>query len=102
MAESFATLMKQLEALKQRAEAARLGEREAVVAELREKVALFGLSRHDLFGKKTYRKKAKAPGAPRRMRVKYRHPETGVEWSGQGREPHWVRDAPNREALIVQ
>ncbi|WP_277041162.1 H-NS family nucleoid-associated regulatory protein [Caballeronia mineralivorans] len=24
-------------------------------------------------------------------RPRYRNPETGVEWSGFGREPHWIK-----------
>ncbi|MDB5817510.1 MAG: hypothetical protein JWQ11_1150 [Rhizobacter sp.] len=39
----------------------------------------------------------RAPSPP----AKYRHPRTGQEWSGEGRQPQWLRDALLSEGFTV-
>jgi DNA-binding protein H-NS len=39
----------------------------------------------------------RAPSPP----AKYRHPRTGQEWSGIGRQPQWLRDALLTEGFTV-
>lgn len=51
-------------------------------------IADFQLTPEEVFAKK----KAKA---------KYRHPETGAEWSGRGIAPVWIRGL-GREQFLIQ
>lgn len=39
----------------------------------------------------------KAPPAP----LKYRHPTSGEQWDGTGKQPQWLRDALLKEGLTV-
>lgn len=32
---------------------------------------------------------------------KYRHPQTGLEWDGEGKQPQWLRDALLKEGITV-
>ncbi|WP_116137406.1 H-NS family nucleoid-associated regulatory protein [Trinickia diaoshuihuensis] len=34
--------------------------------------------------------------------AKYRHPETGVTWSGRGRAPAWLADAKDRSKFLIE
>jgi DNA-binding protein H-NS len=36
-----------------------------------------------------------------KVAAKYRDPETGAEWSGQGRAPAWIRDKDREQFLIA-
>jgi DNA-binding protein H-NS len=40
---------------------------------------------------------AKPPPAP----LKYRHPSSGEQWDGIGKQPQWLRDALLKEGLTV-
>jgi DNA-binding protein H-NS len=40
---------------------------------------------------------AAKPKAP----PKYRDPETGSEWSGRGKPPNWIKDAPDRTKFLI-
>ncbi|CAN5581031.1 hypothetical protein BH09PSE5_BH09PSE5_20740 [soil metagenome] len=39
----------------------------------------------------------KRPPAP----LKYRHPRSGEEWDGTGKQPQWLRDALLKEGMTV-
>jgi DNA-binding protein H-NS len=45
----------------------------------------------------------RAPAAPKPPPppVKYRHPRSGEEWDGEGKQPQWLRDALLKEGLTV-
>lgn len=34
-------------------------------------------------------------------RAKYRDPATGKEWTGRGKPPNWIKDAPDRDAFLI-
>lgn len=82
---TYDELMAQAEKLKQQAEAVRLQEKMQVIAELREKIARFGIVAKDLgFG----------PGRTTRSGVAVRYRGPGGEiWNGKGRRPEWLRQA---------
>lgn len=73
--------------------AAIAAESEAVLADIREKVALYGFSEKDVFG----RRRASGP-----VEAKYQNPETGETWSGRGRAPAWIKDAKNRDKFLIK
>jgi len=97
MSESkYRELKAKIAELEQQAEAARRAEVEAVVSEIREKVAVYGLTAADIFGRKRNTGKTQAT-----VPAKYRNPKTGEEWSGRGRAPAWIKDVKNRDRFLI-
>nr|WP_057927206.1 H-NS histone family protein [Burkholderia ambifaria] len=96
---TYKELKAQMEALANQTEAARIAEYQAVVEDIRAKVAEYGITEQDIFGKRRGRpaKQAKAP-----VEAKYRDPKTGATWSGRGRAPAWIKDAKNRNRFLIQ
>lgn len=58
----------------------------AVLEDVRMRVREFGLTPFDVFGSPQDRRRRQSSKRPR-----YRNPATGVEWSGLGREPLWIK-----------
>lgn len=96
---TYSELKAQMEALAEQTEAARLAEYQAIVDDIRAKVAEYGISEKDIFGSRRGRpaKQVKAP-----VEAKYRDPKTGATWSGRGRAPAWIKDAKNRSRFLIQ
>ncbi len=88
---------KQIAALKEQAEAARIAELDVVIADVRAKVTEYGLTEQDIFPKKRGRRAASATPVP----AKYRNPKTGETWSGRGRAPLWIAGR-NRNRFLIQ
>ncbi|MBR8173732.1 H-NS histone family protein [Burkholderia cenocepacia] len=93
---TYKKLRAQAEALAEKAEAARLAEFQAVLDEVRAKVAEYGITERDIFGRQRARSTQASSGA------KYRDPKTGATWSGRGRAPMWIKDAKNRNRFLIQ
>lgn len=93
---TYKELQAQLAALSEQAEAARLAESQAVIDEIRAKVAEYGLTKNDIFGRarRATRTDKTAP-VP-----KYRDPATGATWSGRGRAPAWINQKKRERFLI--
>ncbi|MCA7888983.1 H-NS histone family protein [Burkholderia contaminans] len=98
MAEKYKALKAQLDALQERTEAARVAELEAVIAQVRELVAEYGITDDQIFGRKRARK---AENAVAVAESKYRNPKTGETWSGRGRAPAWIANAKDRSKFLV-
>ncbi|MDR8092949.1 H-NS histone family protein [Burkholderia gladioli] len=92
---TYSDVKAQIEALQLEADALRAQEVEAVLADVKAKVAEYGLTEQDVFGKKRAGK-AKTASAP-----KYRDPKTGATWSGKGRAPSWIASARNRDRFLI-
>ncbi len=89
---SYLELKAQAEALMQQAEEARKQEIAKVVAEIKQKMAEYGITAADLGvsgGKKAPRKSSASAGA---SVVRYKGPN-GEGWSGMGRQPQWLKEA---------
>ncbi|VWC32067.1 DNA-binding protein [Burkholderia aenigmatica] len=97
---TYKELKAQVEALAEKAEAARAAEFQAVVEDIRAKVAEYGITEKDIFGGRRGRVAAKKVAAP--VEAKYRDPKTGATWSGRGRAPAWIKDAKNRNRFLIQ
>ena len=67
-------------------ERAREAEFEDALAEVRKLVSMFRFVPADVFGDRRENPRKRAAN-----RLKYRNPQTGVEWSGMGREPFWIK-----------
>ena len=81
---TYAELQAQIAALTVQAEATRRTELARVVAEIKEKMAAYGITMEDLGGQRASVRK----GRP--ALVKYRHPATGQTWTGRGKRPRWL------------
>ncbi|HIC7211621.1 H-NS histone family protein [Burkholderia stabilis] len=94
----YRELKAQADELMKRVEEARLAELEAVIQEVRTRVAEYGLTAGQIFGRPggaartTPRKRASSP--------RYRDPKTGATWSGRGREPGWIKGGRRDRFLI--
>lgn len=96
----YTELKKQIAALQEQAEAARVAEVAEVVADIRAKVTEYGLAEHDIFPKRRGRPAASKTGATP-LPAKYKNPKTGETWSGRGRAPGWLA-GKNRERFLIQ
>ncbi|WP_118181887.1 H-NS family nucleoid-associated regulatory protein [Paraburkholderia phosphatilytica] len=96
----YADLKAQIARLQAQADEARRTEVEGVIAEIRQKIAEYGLTPQDLgfvVGAKRGRPPKKAPLPPR-----YQDPKTGSTWSGRGKPPKWIAGKNRERFLIVQ
>lgn len=85
----YKELQEQIAALQRQAEEVRQQEIAAVIAEIKAKMAEYGISLQDLGGGTRRRGRGKATvGQP-----KYRDPATGETWTGKGRKPKWLVEA---------
>ena len=90
---SVAELRAQLEKAQAELESAIAAESATVLADIREKVALYGFSEKDVFGRR------RMIGS---VEPKYQNPETGETWSGRGRSPAWIKDVKNRDKFLIK
>ncbi len=103
---TYVELKEQAEALMRQAEAARKSEIGAAIADIKAKMAAYGITLDDLGGKaKAARgrkpkagkagKPAKVTAKPAKARkpvaVKYRNSETNETWTGRGKPPTWLK-----------
>lgn len=70
-------------------------ERSAVVQELRELMATWGIEANELgpYRRGAYHTKP--------VKMRYRNPDTGQDWSGRGRPPAWIEGKDRSRFLIV-
>lgn len=95
---TYKELKAQMAELEAQAAAARAAEFQEVLADIRAKVADYGFTEQDIFGRGRGRpRKAAESGVP----VKYRDPRTGATWSGRGRAPNWIKEAKNRDRFLI-
>jgi DNA-binding protein H-NS len=95
---TYKELQAQLAEITRQAEDARAAEIQAVIEDIRAKVAEFGLTEKDVFGRRRRGQPAKnvLTAAP-----KYQDPKTGAEWTGHGRAPAWIKDAKDRSKFLI-
>jgi DNA-binding protein H-NS len=93
MTQTYVELQKQIAELQAKAEELRQNEIEAVIADIKEKIAAYGLTAKDLELETTSVEPSEATvKIKKEIAAKYRNPETGDEWSGRGRSPKWLQD----------
>ncbi|SMG38249.1 H-NS histone family protein [Paraburkholderia susongensis] len=94
----YADLKAQIAKLQAQAEEARRTEVDNVVADIRQKIAEYGLTAQDLgfaVAAKRGRPPKKAP-----LPAKYQDPKSGNTWSGRGKPPKWII-GKNRERFLI-
>lgn len=104
---SYKELKSQAEDLMRQAEAARKAETGAAIAEIKAKMAAYGITLADLSGKPGAARKGRKPKAAKPAKAakgakakvakvrkpvaaKYRNAATNEAWSGRGRVPKWL------------
>lgn len=92
---SYAELQKKIKELQDQAEQVRKREVEAVIQDIKEKIALYHIDAKDLgfFEKNAQEKKkpASQSAKTKNATIKYRD-EDGNAWSGRGARPHWLKE----------
>jgi DNA-binding protein H-NS len=103
---SYKELKFQAEDLMRQAEAARKAETGSAIAEIKAKMAAYGISLEDLGGKakaargrkpkagkaaKPAKVTAKLAKARKPVAIKYRNSETNETWTGRGKPPTWLK-----------
>lgn len=99
---SYSDVKAQIEALQIEAEALRAQEVEAVLADVRAKVAAYGLTEQDVFGRKRGARTKGDSTDKAKSIPKYRDPKTGATWSGKGRAPAWIANVRNRNRFLIE
>ena len=93
--DNLADLIAQKENLEQRIAEIRKKERENAIATVRSNIKDYDLSSEDIFPTNQKPKSTRAASVP-----KYKDPETGKTWSGQGRTPKWL-EGKNKEEFLI-
>ncbi|QCP52475.1 H-NS histone family protein [Trinickia violacea] len=92
---TYKQLTLQLEKLQVQVLEAREKEIEAAIAQIKEKIAEYGITAEEL-GFSSKRPTARKAALP----AKYLNPKTGQTWSGRGRVPAWI--GKNRERFLIE
>jgi DNA-binding protein H-NS len=92
---TYKQLTLQLEKLQVQVSAAREKEIETTIAQIKEKIAEYGITAEEL-GFSSKRPAARKAALP----AKYHNPKTGQTWSGRGRVPAWI--GKNRERFLIE
>ena len=90
---TYLELMAKAEKLIEEAEELRVKELDGVIADIKEKIQMYGLTAQDLGLASAPRKRKAKPAAAKKAPARYRGPN-GETWSGgRGRKPRWVTEA---------
>lgn len=95
----YAELRAQIVKLQAQADEARRTEVQNVIVEIREKIAEYGLSAHDLGFAEAARRGRPPKKVP--LPAKYQDPKSGNTWSGRGKPPKWIV-GKNRDRFLIQ
>jgi DNA-binding protein H-NS len=94
---TYHELKAQLADLARQTEEAKAAEVQALIDDIRTKVAEYGLTEKDIFGRQRRAQAKRAfTGIPQ-----YRDPKTGAEWTGHGRAPAWIKDVKDRTKFLI-
>ncbi|WP_028221587.1 H-NS histone family protein [Paraburkholderia oxyphila] len=94
---TYKELKLQMAELQVQLTAARQAEFQAALEDIRAKVAEYGFTEQEIFGRRRGRSQTPNSLSP----AKYRDPQSGATWSGRGRAPNWLKDAKNRDRFLV-
>jgi DNA-binding protein H-NS len=94
---TYRELKEQMAELQLQLTAARQAEFQMVLEDIQAKIAEYGFTEQEVFG----RRRGSSQTAKRLSPAKYRDPISGATWSGRGRAPNWIKDAKNRDRFLV-
>lgn len=95
--QTLAEIKEHIAQLQRQAEELKTQEVAAVVARIREAIAVYGLTEKELFGRlgvSRAKKAGRAPAGGKRKPgvIRYRD-DAGNTWTGHGKRPNWFKDA---------
>lgn len=90
MPQTLATIQKQIAQLQAQAAQLRIAEKAGVIAKIRDAIAAYGITPHELFGRRTERSTV---AATRGKSVAKYADANGNTWGGRGPRPRWLREA---------
>jgi DNA-binding protein H-NS len=105
MTASYREIQAQIRELTAAAESARKAELEQALSTIRELVQQYELTSDDLLGlfkKRRGRPAGRTASQSTKGVPKYRDPDTGRTWTGQGKPPNWIRDAADRSVFLIE
>ena len=105
MAATYQELQAQIRDLTAAAEAARKAELDQALSQIRDLMQQYDLTVDDLkglFTKRRGRSAATSTASAAKGVPKYRDPETGRTWTGQGKPPNWIKDARDRDVYLIE
>jgi len=97
----YAELKAQIAKLQAQADDARRQEVVNVIAEIKQKIAEFGLGASDL-GFAEAPRRGRPPAKKTPLPPKYQDPKSGNTWSGRGKPPKWIAGKNRDRFLIAQ
>lgn len=97
---SYKQLTAQLEKLHKEVAVAREKEIAQAIADIKEKIAEYGITAEEL-GFTSKRPAGRKPASATVSAPKYRNPKTGETWTGRGRAPGWLA-GKNRERFLIE
>ncbi len=100
MSQSLKELLQQRDALEKAITQARQNEISTAVTRVREIVAEYGLTAHDVFPGRAGKTGGASKPTPTKVAAKYRDPATGQTWTGRGKAPKWI-DGKSREQFLI-
>lgn len=87
----YLELKQQIEELTAQLEATRAEEFDQQVADIKERIAAFGIRPDQLYSREELT--GSGPAKPKRIRLPPKYTLNGHTWSGKGSPPSWYRDA---------
>jgi len=93
-------LLQQRDALEKAIAQARREQIAAVVLQVRELIAVHGLTVQDVFSGRTGKSGAAKTSAAVKVQAKYRDPASGKTWTGRGKAPKWI-EGKDRSAFVI-
>lgn len=99
---TYSDVKAQIETLQLEAETLRAAEVEEILADVRAKVAKYGLTEKEVFGgRRSARGKGSASSKPASA-ARYRDPKSGATWTGRGRAPAWIAGSKDRTRFLIE
>ena len=92
-------LLEQQQRIQEEIDQIRKEERSEAIKQIKALVDKYQIKSSSIFGRKAAGEESSTPRA--KLPPKYRDPETGKTWTGQGREPGWIK-GQNREEYLIQ
>jgi DNA-binding protein H-NS len=93
-------LLEQQKRLQDEIDELRKEERIEAIKQIKALVDKYQIQSSSIFGRKAAGEESSTPRA--KLPPRYRDPETGKTWTGQGREPGWIKGKNRDEYLIPE
>ena len=95
-------LLEQQKQIQEEIEQLRKEERSEAIKQIKALVDKYQIKSSSIFGRKAANSGEESSSTPRaKLPPKYRDPETGKTWTGQGREPSWIK-GQDRDKYLIQ